>query len=194
MTATYDLDFLATDWDGAGLDLQYTAVFKEPLSQVSEMTALLPSLLVGAELERWDAVLDDGQIKADISLEPLMRLLATCAVSNLTIWACEIGVSSARFYIEIVEPDVFSIGAPSEFFYAGSNSKDMERVETILRRVENVVRRFGAFAGAFGVAEVVERLAEQAAAQGIFAEPWTRLERESVASKILKAVAELREA
>lgn len=193
MNDRYETDFLDSDWDGAGLDLQYSLVLRDERRLAQEIEPLLPRLLDGAALERWDAVRTDGRVGSGDNLETLRRFLGGCAALNVTLWASEGLSAEERFYIEVVAPNRVSIGAPSEFFYTGSTPRDLVRIDMIVRRVALLARDYGDFAGAFAVAEEAERLAERAADEGNFRAPWTDAERQAVVEDVLRNVTEFRQ-
>ena len=192
MNDSYETDFLDSDWDGAGLDLQYTLVLRNEQRLARDMEPLLSRLLGSASLERWEAMQANGRVGSGDDLGSLGRFLHGSAASNLTAWASEGHGAEQRFYVEMVAPNRVSVGAPSEFFYTGSTSQDLDRIDVIVRHAALVARHYGEFSGAFAVAEEAERIAERGADEGHFQAPWNDTERQAVAKDVLRIVTEFR--
>lgn len=144
----YSLDFLSSDWPGAGLDLEYVVVLRDGLAPGGRMADLAEVLTQELTITRWQVGLRSGDSSAGRDSDELLTVLRHDDFTNVLIWySCDL----SGFYVEISAPDQIATGGPSESFYTGARDSDAARVNCILRPIGRALQAAGPFCAYFGV-------------------------------------------
>ena len=149
---TYSLSFLSHDWDGAGYDFAFAAVFAaEKLEtpsirafviQLSRIAKVSIRLILESDTGHWQTV-EAAEVARFLDKmfdwEATQLLVADVETSDGFVG-----------YVEINVPDQVVVGAPSENYYKGSLERDHRLVSDLIGIIELAVASFGNAHGSFG--------------------------------------------
>ncbi|QDU53663.1 hypothetical protein Pan110_60570 [Gimesia panareensis] len=192
---TYSLEFLQSDWDGAGFDFEFASLFNADKLNRHSLGTLIRSIkkkvtnislkyLSDNSPEQWQSH-ENSEIEH--FLEDQFEWETTrWLVLNIETkhgFAGEVG---------FVSPDQVTFSGPAENFFSGNLTTDLQRVRDLMNLAQDVVRILGEGHGCFGPGAQPLKEAFQRRANKSAPNLTTTTDFETLSSQIAAQLQELR--
>ena len=159
----YSVEFLKTDWTGAGFDFLFRCDFVGTNLDVGRVNRFLERV---GQVFHFDSFVSDPpaeevsewvRVVASSDARPYLKSLPGSSI----MWLRDRYDQSPPFFIRIYPPHILQVGAEPEYYYSGFFEEDRRRAEIIVRIVSWGCEIFGDAVSAFAFSGWTDSLVQE---------------------------------